>query len=211
PTALQPGKRYKLRLKLNDCGHRFAPGHRIRVALSTAYWPLIWPSPEQVTMTVFTDASAIVLPQRQPRRDDGVDPFLPPETAPLTPISKVTNGKIERYATFDMLSGLSTYVTRGEGSVFGGGATRFDDIGTVQDHCLTRLLTIGADDPLSARYRIEQSYDLGRPGWQIRIETVTEMSSTKESFTLTGRLDAYESGTRVASRNWHETVKRDLL
>ncbi len=211
PTALQPGKRYKLRLKLNDCGHRFAPGHRIRVALSTAYWPLIWPSPEQVTMTVFTGASAILLPQRQPRQDDGVDPFLPPEMAPLTPISKVTSGKIERYATFDMLSGLSTYVTRGEGSVFGGGATRFDDIGTVQNHCLTRHLTIGADDPLSARYKIEQSYDLGRPGWQIRIETVTEMSSTKESFTLTGRLDAYEGETRVASRNWHETFKRDLL
>jgi putative CocE/NonD family hydrolase len=211
PTALEPGKRYKLRLKLNDCGHRFAPGHRIRVALSTAYWPMIWPSPERATLTVYTGASAIVLPQRKPRADDGGNPFLPPETAPLTPLSKVTDGKAERYATVDMMTGLTTYVTRGEGSVFGGGATRFDEIGTVQDHCLTRYLTIGAEDPNSARYKIEQSYELGRPGWQVRIETVTEMTSTKENFILTGRLDAYEGETRVASRNWHETVKRDLL
>lgn len=211
PTALEPGKRYKLRLKLNDCGHRFAPGHKIRIALSTAYWPLIWPSPERTTLTVFTDASALILPQRQPRQDDGSEPFLKAEMAPLAPTTKVTDGKAERYATFDMMTGLSTYVTRGEGSVFGGGAMRYDEIGTVQNHNLTRYLTIKADDPLSARYKIEQSYDLGRPGWQVRVETVTELTSTKEHFIFTGRLDAYEGSTRVASRNWHETIKRDLL
>jgi hypothetical protein len=81
----------------------------------------------------------------------------------------------------------------------------------VQNHNLTRYLTIKADDPLSARYKIEQSYDLGRPGWQVRVETVTELTSTKEHFIFTGRLDAYEGSTRVASRNWHETIKRDLL
>ena len=31
---------------------RFLPGHRIRVALSTDYWPMVWPSPEPVTVTV---------------------------------------------------------------------------------------------------------------------------------------------------------------
>ncbi len=211
PTPLEPGKRYKLRLKLSDCGHRFAPGHRIRIALSTAYWPLIWPSPERTTLTVHTGASALVLPQRKPGKDDGINPFPAAESARPTPVSQVTEGKSERYATFDMLTGLATYVTHGEGGVFGGGASRFDEIGTVQNQCLTRHLTIGADDPLSARYKITQSYDIGRPGWEARIETVTEMTATKENFILIGRLDAYEGETRVASRNWHETIKRDLL
>ncbi len=34
PTPLEPGKRYRVPVKLNDCGHRFAVGHRIRVSIS---------------------------------------------------------------------------------------------------------------------------------------------------------------------------------
>jgi hypothetical protein len=211
PSALVPGQRYKLRLKLNDCGHRFAPGHRIRLSLSTAYWPLIWPSPERVTLKVLAGTSSLTLPRRQPRSTDGAEPFPASEMAPLTPMSQVTEGRAERYAQIDMYSGVTTYVTRGEGSVFGGGASRFDDIGTVNNHCLTRHLTIKADDPLSAGYKIEQSYELSRPDWPIRIETVTEMSATKDMFLLSGRLDAFEGETRVASRSWNEKIKRDLV
>ena len=79
------------------------------------------------------------------------------------------------------------------------------------NHCLTRHLTIKADDPLSARYKIEQSYELSRPDWPIRIETVTEMSATKTEFLLTGKLTALESGKEVITRDWREVIKRDLV
>jgi len=164
-----------------------------------------------VTLQVIAGRSALVLPQRAPRSNDGAEPFLPSEMAPLTPVSQVTEGSAARYAHYDMYTGTMTYVTKGEGSVFGGGASRFDEIGTVNNHCLTRHLTIQADDPLSARYKIEQSYELSRPDWPIRIETITEMTASKTEFFLTGRLDAFEDGRRVVSRNWHETIKRDLL
>jgi hypothetical protein len=211
PSALVPGQRYKIRLKLNDCGHRFAPGHRLRLSLSTAYWPLIWPSPERVTLKVFTGQSALVLPRRQPRGTDGAEPFQPSETAPLTPVTQMTAGRAERYAHLDMFTGTTTYVTRGEGSVFGGGATRFDEIGTVNNHCLTRHLTINADDPLSARYKIEQSYEMSRSDWPIRIETVTEMSATQGTFLLTGTLTAFEGDKQIVRREWNEKIKRDLV
>ena len=45
PTPLEPGKRTRVKVKLNDCGHRFASGHRIRVSISSGYWPMIWPAP----------------------------------------------------------------------------------------------------------------------------------------------------------------------
>src|SRR5262249_20652709 len=57
PEALQPGERYRVAVQLNDIAHAFAAGNRIRVAISTTYWPLIWPSPEPVTLNVFTGAS----------------------------------------------------------------------------------------------------------------------------------------------------------
>ena len=33
---------------MDDISHKFSKGNFIRLALSTTYWPLIWPSPENV-------------------------------------------------------------------------------------------------------------------------------------------------------------------
>ena len=65
--------------------------------------------------------------------------------------------------------------------------------------------------PLSAHYRILQHYDLKRDGWDIQIKTETVMTSTKTDLILTGKLDAFEGGKRVASRNWRETFRATVL
>ncbi|WP_241560761.1 CocE/NonD family hydrolase [Paenirhodobacter populi] len=41
PTPLEPGRTYRVKITLSACGHRFLPGHRIRVLIGTAYWPAI--------------------------------------------------------------------------------------------------------------------------------------------------------------------------
>lgn len=211
PTPLEPGRTYKVAIRLNDCGHRFAEGHRIRVALSTAYWPLIWPVPEAATLTVMAGASRLILPVRQPREGDGGTPFAPPETAPPAPFTKISEGRIARAWSFDAVTNLAHYLTDADGGVFGEGMVRFDEIGTAQNHALKRELSIAPDDPLSARYVLTSSYVMQRPGWDIRIEARCGMSSTRDCFEIWGELDAFEDGSRVASRNWRETVKRDLI
>ncbi len=211
PQGLVPGRRYKARITLNALGHRFAAGHRLRLAVSTAYWPLIWPTPERVTLTVHSDKTTLQLPVRTPQAIDGTSPFAAPESAPITPVSKVADGRLERSVTHDLVTGTVTYVTDGEGGVFGEGILRFDEIDMVVNHGLRRELTIHPDDPLSARYRLKQFHGQKRAGWDIHVETDTELTSTKDELILTGRLDAYENGKRVAGRNWREIVKRGFL
>ena len=81
PSPLTPGQRYQVRIQLNDAGVVFPAGHRIRLALSTTYWPMIWPAPEPATVTIF--GGALDLPVRPPRAADALLPPLPgPETAP---------------------------------------------------------------------------------------------------------------------------------
>lgn len=210
PQKLVVGQRYKARIDLNMLGHRFPAGHRLRVSISTAYWPLIWPSPERTTLTVHTAATQITLPVRTPQPGDGAEPFEKPESAPLTPITKVAEGKLRRSVTHDLISGGVTYVTDVEGGVFGEGITRFDEIDTIVNHGIRRELSIHPEDPLCARFRDRQFHDLKRKGWDIHVETDTEMTCTKDSFILTGKLDAYENGQRVASRNWRETFRREF-
>ena len=68
------------------------------------------------------------------------------------------------------MSGETTYVTEGIGGVFGEGILRFDAVDIQLAHSLKRELTIRDDDPLSARYVLTQSYEMGREGWRTRVE-----------------------------------------
>ena len=80
PAPLVPRRRYRVRIQLNDAGAVFPAGHRIRLALSTAYWPMVWPSRENATVTVF--GGTLDLPVRPPNAADALLPSLPePETA----------------------------------------------------------------------------------------------------------------------------------
>jgi hypothetical protein len=80
PSALVPGQCYRVRLRLNDCGAGFPAGHRIRLALSTAYWPMVWPAPETATVTI--RGGMLDLPVRPMRAGESLPPLPPPEAAP---------------------------------------------------------------------------------------------------------------------------------
>ena len=54
-------------MPLKAIGYALPAGHRLRLAVSTSYWPWIWPSPEPVELTVTCDdGSPLELPVRAP-------------------------------------------------------------------------------------------------------------------------------------------------
>jgi hypothetical protein len=89
PTPLVPGERYRVRLQLNDCGAVFPAGHRVRLALSTTYWPMVWPAPEEATVTIL--GGTLDLPVRPPRpaEEEALPPLPPPETAAPDGIERI--------------------------------------------------------------------------------------------------------------------------
>jgi uncharacterized protein len=210
PAPLEPGHFYDVRLTLNACGHRFLPGHRVRLAVGSAYWPLVWPAPYAATLRVQTGISALELPVRVGTEPDTVS-FAPPAHGPRTAVTMISPGHLERRSTQDHLAGTATYVTVGEGGVFGEGVLRFDAVDVQLAHSLRRELTIRDEDPLSARYRLTQSYEMGRDGWRTRVDTQAEMKSDRRNFYLSGTLTAHLNGEPVAERVWDVTIPRDLL
>ena len=210
PCALIPGEFVRVRLKLNDCGYEFAPGHVVRVALSTAYWPLLWPAPEAATLTLRMPGR-LTLPARPENPQDGEVRFEAPESGTPTPTHKVSAGSQNRTFSLDLLSGKATYVIDARGGLFGEGVVRFEETGTTLSHDMRREFAISADDPLSARHVLTQTYEMGREGWRIRLETRTEMWATASEFRLRSTLRALENGREAASRVWDATVERDSL
>jgi len=99
PSALVPGERYRVRLQLNDCGAVIPAGHRLRLALSTSYWPMVWPAPERATVTIVS--GALDLPVRPPTRES-LRAFPPVEASPPQKPRPLRPGLV----TWDHLDGL---------------------------------------------------------------------------------------------------------
>ncbi len=70
PTPLVPGRRYDVAVELNAIGERVPAGSRLRLAISSAYWPQLWPSPEPVRLSLIADGSSVL---ELPVRDAGTD------------------------------------------------------------------------------------------------------------------------------------------
>lgn len=210
PSALEPGRFYEVTVALNACGHRFPPGHRIRVSIGTAYWPIIWPAPYPAAISVDTAASTLELPVRQDNRGPQVS-FEPPAHGPKTPVTVIDPGIVRRLSIQNPVTGEATYITEGIGGLFGEGILRFDEIDVQVAHTLKRELTIKDDDPLSARYVLTQTYEMGREGWRTVVDTWTQMRSDQDNFYLAGTLVARLNGEQVAERQWDVTIARDFM
>jgi uncharacterized protein len=207
PEPLEPGRRYLVRLQLNDVAHAFPPGHRIRLALSTTYWPIAWPSPEAATVTVFTAGSRLSLPVRRPRDNDAkLVPFHEPEGASPEARTVLRAGDFERTFSYDVARDTMTYT-----SIADSGLQRIDAIGLELEEIARKVYRIRSDDPLSADNFIHWTTRRARGDWQVRVETRTRMRATRDDFLIDAELDAYEAERRVFSRNWHVKIPRDLV
>lgn len=210
-----PGARTRVRLRFPDVAHAFKPGHRIRLALSTAYWPVLWPSPEPVTLTVHTATSRLALPVR-PADPAGLEPprFEPPEAGPATAVTVLEPTRMTRTQRRDLASGEIEYLLEAEGGYLGPGRRwRIDETGTVLGHRISRRFVTRDDDPLAARGAIEETMEIERgPDWRVRLETATRMRATATEFHVECVARAFESagdGEREAiNRRWTFTVPR---
>jgi putative CocE/NonD family hydrolase len=206
-APLEPGRRYRVRVQLNDVAHVFAAGSRIRVALATSFWPIAWPSPQPVTLTVFAGACDLELPVRPPRPEDAALPDLPPaeqsRVHPRTVLREAdpTVMRVER----DVANDLVTFV-----HVEDDGRVRIDRDGWEFGEITTRRISVRPSDPTSARIALESVRECGREGGnQVRIEVSQVMTCDEHNFHVEAKLDAQEDGQPVLSRSWNETIPRD--
>jgi len=207
PTPLEPGRRYRVRLQLNDIAHAFPAGHRLRLALSTSYWPIVWPSPQPVTVTVFTGASLLVLPERPPRAEDAaLQPFGEPEGATPPAMTTLAEGGGTSVWRHDLATDTAELATDHDA-----GMERFDAIGIVAGLKISEHYRIAADDPLSANTAFAWTIRRERGDWRVRVEAKLELSSTADDFLVRQSLNAFEGENSLFAQHWERRISRDLV
>ncbi|HWM37411.1 MAG TPA: CocE/NonD family hydrolase [Streptomyces sp.] len=208
PEALEPGRRYQATVHLNGVGQAFPPGHRIRLSLSTSYWPLAWPPPKPVLLSVHAGASTLTLPVR-PASEAGEfhgRPFEEPEGTPPIETDQVTPVESRwevRRDLVDYNSALEIVKDRG--------TLHFEDIDLDVGRCTYERYASVADDFESVSGESAWTMSFARDEWNVRTETRTVLRSTETEFVLNATLDGYEGDRRVFSRTWNERVPRDHI
>ena len=202
---LPPGTPHRVRVRLNDTGYTLAPGHRLRLAISTSYWPMAWPTPEKTKLLLDTRSSHLELPVLDcGDGDPNLEPFEAPSTPASLPMTTLTEGRQERSIAHDVESGEYTFSL-----VKDGGRVRLHHNGIEVAGATTERYVITDHDPLSARAEYTCGYGIGRGEWQTRIRGKLVMTCSADTFNVEVELDAFEGDTRVFSRNWDLAIPRD--
>jgi len=206
PTLLEPGREYPVELPLDYCAHRFSAGSRVRVAISTSYWPLILPSPEPVTLTVRTGLSRISLPVRPLRpEDDKLRPFEPPYV-PRTATTVISATPGRRLVEFDVRANQQTIRHR-----VATGEIRQDETGTNVVTNLEMRCVINDADPSGALMEYTTTFGWKRGDMQPRAVGTATITAQPREFTITATLQAFDGEQRVFERTWDQRVARDKV
>lgn len=203
PVDLPVGDEVEVTLELDHIAYRVPEGHRLRIAISNAYWPMIWPAPETATLTL--SGGDVEIPVR-PLATDDERQFPPPDAAPVWQIEPVREAQNSRKITRDMGTGAITLEI-----IDDFGARRDMDHGLISGSVAREWWTIHPDDPLSARGRTHWTEEVARDGWSTRTETHAEMWSDAAHFHLSATLIAYEDEQEIYRKEVSESVPRDGL
>jgi putative CocE/NonD family hydrolase len=207
PEHLVPGELYRVRVRLNHIAQVFPRGHRLRLALSTTYWPLAWPSPKSARLTVFAGSSALTIPVRATSgRDEELRTFEMPAGAEPAPRRLIEAGHHNWLIHRDLASDQSTLEVINDNGIL-----HLEDVDLEVENRAFEWYTSCGDDFLSATGETRLIRGLRRGDWSIRTVARTQLTSTETAFRITAELDAFERDVRVFARNWDVSIPRDFV
>ena len=206
PQDLEPGKVYSLRVLLHFTSWVFPAGHRIRVSISNAQWPMFWPTPYAMTTSLYlggTEPSRVLLPivpiasALAPPHFNSVADSNRPESSQARPSSAWTLRRSE--------FGIPTMLEQGRGQwskpevwpwgMYSGLSYRKID---VQD-----------DHPELASYTGISDFRANLPKREVIWHTEWSLSSDKTNFYYLFKRELRENGQVIREREWKDTIARD--
>jgi putative CocE/NonD family hydrolase len=204
PAPLEPGKIYRVRVQLNDVAQTLPKGHRIRIAISSSYFPLAWPPPQSTRLSIHTGRSCLLLPLRIPRQEQ--IHFAEAEASASGKQTQLVEGHQNWRVIRELDTDLSTLEVVNDNGIF-----RLEDIDLKVQRKTQEWYSYQADDFSSARGETLWSRSFERGDWKIKTVTRTLLRCDQEYFYLDAELDAWENERRVYSNNWNRRIKRNLV
>jgi uncharacterized protein len=205
PEPMERGKQTTVRLLLDAFGYRFRASHRIRLSLSTAYWPMILPPPTDPGLVIDTASVEFALPLlgdhqlfavKEPENPDPLPKYI--EHAP---------GETRRRVTRELSANRTEYAIREDTGLF-----EHPDTGLSTRQLRDEIWSIASDDTLSMTGRSTWTCDMKRPGWAVTTVATASIGCTATHWIIAATVTAYEGGLKVFEKDFGEKqIARDLM
>jgi hypothetical protein len=210
PELLVPGEVVSLDVELHFTSWVFPKGHRVRVSIGNAQWPMFWPKPYPTTTSLQLggdDPTRLLLPVVP----EGVRPapgFLAPEPdAELAGFESLDTGTVSGYGEISEIERnpvlRTTRVTarNASGTRYPWGTERLEETITHET---------SDDHPEASSVVGEYRTTVELPERTLVWEAKTSFRSDLTSFYLQTTRRLLEDGELVREKSWEETIPRDF-
>lgn len=208
PRSLVPGEPVDLDIEMHFTSWVFPKGHRIRLAINNAQWPMLWPTPEPMITELKLGVSRLTLPtvpfERRP-----VPVFLPPSKndPALAGVESIETGTVSGYGEISSVernpqTGTAVAkATNGYGTRYPWGSER-----SVESIRYEINDNRPADAGVTGTHRIEVEL----PGRTLIWDAELSFRSDRQNFFYLYRRRLTENGKILRERSWRETIPRDF-
>ncbi len=210
PADIVPGEEMVLDVELHFTSWVFPQGHRIRLAIGNALWPMLWPTPLPVTTTLRLggeNGSRIVLPVVPPGEHPAPVFLSPVESPKLAGYEDVDTGTNSGYGE---ISSVDRNPQTGEVTVkaTNTGASRYPWGEETYRETIEHRTSDAHPEATSVKgtHRLEVTAGDRVITWEAELE----LSSDRESFFYRYLRRVSENGRVVREKRWNETIARDF-
>jgi putative CocE/NonD family hydrolase len=207
PKAIVPGEPFELDIEMHFTSWVFPRGHRIRLAVNNAMWPMLWPTPEPMTTELRLGASRLALPV-VPWEQRPVPDFLPPSKnePELAGVESLDSGTTSGYGEIS-----SVERNPQTGTVV---AKATNDSGTrypwgIERNFETIRYEIDDDSPAEAKVTGTYRMEIELPGRKLVWDAELGFTSDRENFHYSYYRRLTENGKPVREKTWKQTIPRD--
>ena len=209
PAPLTPDAEYQLATELHFTTWTFNPGHRIRLAVANAQFPMAWPTPYPMTTRLATgvEGSALELP---------VIPAVPrPRRAPALAPAPGSDGEAPDARTLSFRATPAGVVTHNAKT-----KTAAVDFETRWDYMIgARIVQMMErehyqtedEDPARTRFLGDEVHRFTLPaGRTVRVHTIMDIRSDQRNLYVTVTRRLFERDSLIRSKSWSETLPRGI-
>jgi putative CocE/NonD family hydrolase len=207
PRALVPGEPFELDIEMHFTSWVFPKGHRIRLAINNAQWPMLWPTPEPMTTQLRLGASKLSLPV-VPFEKRPVPDFLPPSKndPEYAGVESLEGGTVSGYGEISSVErnpqtgAVVAKATNNSGTRYPWGTQRSYE---------TIRYDINDNAPADAAVAGTHRMEVELPGRTLIWDAELTFRSDRQNFFYVYRRRLTENGRLVREKTWRETIPRD--
>lgn len=199
--AVKAGDTYAIDVQMDFIAQIIPRGHRMRIALSDSYFPLLWTAPEKTAIALLPSVQTLELPLYAGGTIE--NPFQPAQTAAAEPVTIFRQPSNQRRICEDVASGMTRVEIEDDF-----GCMRFDRHGMCVDHIAREQYCAHPEDPdktSASTHWVRKTY---RDGWQVTSETAMNIHCDRDNFYIEASLTATHGDIVVCEKTWNETIAR---